>query len=123
MSEIFTLINAIETLRKRLSHQLPSQHISILLLVATRPGITQAELGKALGMPQGTVSRNIKILSRYYERGSVGGRTKGYGLIKTVPLDAAAYPLGVYLTSEGEDLILDLVEGMRSKSSNYAVAC
>lgn len=123
MKELSCLFSTVEIFRKRLSRQLPSQHISLLLLIAARPGITQSDLGEILGMPQGTVSRNVKLLSSYFERDQGRGTVKGYDLLFTRPLEDGAYPLGVYLTNKGEDLIIDIVEEMRSSSGNLALAC
>ena len=123
MEDISQLFYIVEMFRKRLSSQLPSQHISLLLLVAERPGITQAALSELLHMPQGTVSRNLKLLNRYFERDQQGSSAKGYGLLITRPLEDCAYPLGVYLTAKGEELILDVVEELRSGPSSLALAC
>lgn len=123
MRELACLFTTVELFRKRLSRQLPTQHISMLLLVAAHSGITQAELSEILGMPQGTVSRNIKLLACYYESESRTGRVKGYGLLETRPLNTGAYPLGVYLTPKGEDLIYEIVEGMRAEPAGFRLAC
>ncbi len=123
MKEISHLFYVVEMFRNRLSRQLPTQHISLLLLVAERPGITQAELSNLLDMPQGTVSRNLKLLNYYLERDQCGSSAKGYGLLITRPLEEGAYPLGVFLTPKGEDFILDVVAELRSAPNTHALAC
>ncbi len=92
--------------------------------MAERPGITQSELSELLDMPQGTVSRNLKLLNRYFEQGQSGSRAKGYGLLVTRPLDGCTYPLGVYLTAKGDELILDVTQELRSvPTSGFVLTC
>ena len=122
MKELSCIYSMVEIFRKHLSRQLPSQHISILLLVALRPGISQADLGHELQMPQGTVSRNVKLLSSYFEQGRRGRQSKGYGLLKTQPLSHKSAALGVHLTEKGEDLMLGVIEEMRAELSRFALA-
>ena len=122
MKELSCFYSMVEIFRTHLSRQLPSQHISLFLLVALKPGISQADLSRELQMPQGTVSRNVKLLSTYFEQNGRGRCAKGYGLLQTRPLADRSPALGVHLTDKGEGLMLDIVEELRSGLGNFALA-
>lgn len=115
MSEITKMFAAIEFLRKRLSKGMPSQHVTLLLAVSENPGITMPELCQLLDMPQGTVSRNVKVLSHYVERleGNVL-KSRGYGLLRTQPDSHSSHSLAVYLTGKGQALVQELEQVLRS---------
>lgn len=67
------------------------------------------DISERIGMPQGTLSRNIKQLSRYTVRGEKGGReVRGYNLLRTEPDLDERRRLAVYLTKDGKALIEDL---------------
>jgi len=70
------LSDMIACLRSELKKDLPIQHLAMLLAVVEQPGISMPELMVALKMPQGSVSRNVKLLS---------DRARGYGLLMTAP--------------------------------------
>lgn len=108
MKEISRLLAAMELLRKRVNKEMPSQHIALLLTVAQSPGITMPELVQALGMPQGTVSRNVKVLSNYVEHEKGVTRRKGRNLLRTQPDHENRQVLAVFLTGRGEALVEEL---------------
>ena len=81
--EIKKLSRVVNLFRRELNKDLPSQHIAMLLTVAMQPGITMPELCKELDMPQGTVSRNVKLLSSGSGRNGSDSARKGYGLLET----------------------------------------
>ena len=112
MQEISKLSRVIDILRKQLNKDLPSQHIAILLAVAQQPGITMPELCRLLDMPQGTVSRNVKLMSYYFDKSNGGQARKGYGLLETDQATANRYQLSVFLTTEGERLMKRLIMTM-----------
>lgn len=112
---ISKLSKVIEVLRNQLSKDLPSQHIALLLSVAESPGVTMPELCQMLDMPQGTVSRNVKLLSYYRDNKN---ENKGYGLLETEPAQQNRYQLAVYLTPEGERLVQKLVGIMENEISS-----
>ncbi|ORJ53222.1 MarR family winged helix-turn-helix transcriptional regulator [Geothermobacter hydrogeniphilus] len=127
MSDISRMFAAIEFLRRRLSKAMPSQHFSLLLAVAENPGITMPELCRLLDMPQGTVSRNVKVLSHYVERGDDAVlRPRGHGLLRTQPDRENPLALAVFLTGKGEALVEEvnriLHSGQGSHGSYRSVA-
>jgi DNA-binding MarR family transcriptional regulator len=113
MQELTRLAQIIELLRKQLNKDLPSQHIALLLAVAQQPGITMPELCEQLDMPQGTVSRNVKLMSHFCDKkGSNGVTKKGYGLLETDQAPSNRYQLAVFLTAEGERLVQKMARVM-----------
>ena len=127
MREVTRLLAAMELLRKRVHKEMPIQHIVLLLTVAENPGITMPELVASLDMPQGTVSRNVKIMSSYMEWDNGVARTRGRNLLRTLPDADNRHVLAVYLTGRAEALILELgrtisserEEGRPSRAVNY----
>ena len=117
MQQISKLSRVIEILRKQLNKDLPSQHIAMLLAVAQQPGITMPELCRQLDMPQGTVSRNVKLMSHYFDKAGDGQTKKGYGLLETDQAETNRYQLSVFLTPEGERLVKKLVMTMGNEHS------
>ena len=118
MQELTRLSQVIELLRKQLNKDLPSQHIALLLAVAQQPGITMPELCKQLDMPQGTVSRNVKLMSHFCDKKGNDGVTKrGYGLLETDQAPSNRYQLAVFLTAEGERLVQKSARAMEQKKT------
>ncbi|MHB8708577.1 MAG: MarR family winged helix-turn-helix transcriptional regulator [Desulfuromonadales bacterium] len=105
MNKIDNLLRALHFLRNRISRDLPIQHAALLLTVARYPGITMPELMQALDMPQGTVSRNVKVLSHSVVWQNGIAVPRGYGLLRTQPSVDNRQMLAVYLTGRGEALI------------------
>ncbi|RME39344.1 MAG: MarR family transcriptional regulator [Deltaproteobacteria bacterium] len=109
MSDVARMFAALELVRRRLNKAIPTQQLSLLLAVAENPGITMPELCRLLDMPQGTVSRNVKMLSHYIDRSAQGVlRPRGYGLLRTQPDRHNPLALAVYLTGKGEALVQEI---------------
>lgn len=108
MPELSRFLQAVELLRSRVDREMPSQHIALLLTVAENPGITMPGLVRTLGMPQGTVSRNVKTLSQYVEWDGGVARLRGRNLLRTEPALGGAKLLAVYLTNSGAALMREL---------------
>lgn len=109
MTDIAKVLKAVEMLRKRVHKGMPSQHLSMLLAVAEQPGITMPELCRVLDMPQGTVSRNVKVLSCYVDQDSGNSRPKGRNLLRTQTDQDNPLCLAVYLTGRGEAVVEELL--------------
>ena len=110
MIEIIRLAKVVEHLRKNVNKDLPSQHIAIYLAVVQNPGITMPELIRQLDMPQGTLSRNVKILSRFLENSKGKTGLKGYDLVFTEPVQNGRHALSVHLTARGRALAVEIAE-------------
>ena len=72
--KVTQLTEVITCLRVELNKDLPIQHVALILAVVTQPGISMQDLMGRLDMPQGSVSRNVKLLSN---------QGRGYGLLRT----------------------------------------
>lgn len=106
--EVIHLFDALRLIRQRVSKDMPTQQILLLLTVARRPGITMPELMQTLDMPQGTVSRNVKALAHSVSWQNGIAVPRGYGLLRTMPSSENRQVLAVFLTGRGETLIEEL---------------
>ncbi len=106
--EIQRFAEAIRLVQKQTRRNVPAQQIQMFLLVGANPGITMPELGRALDMPQGTVSRNVKALSQYLEWVDGEQRRQGYGLLYAELDEVGSQTLAVYLTDAGKAVLRDL---------------
>ena len=112
MNGINRVARVIEHLRRNINKDLPSQHIAIFLAVAENEGVTMPELIRQLDMPQGTLSRNVKLLSRFMAQEN--GRTilKGHDLLRTEPVPTGRHALAVFLTDSGKFLLREIQDIM-----------
>lgn len=113
MTEISQLSAALGVLRQHVHKELPLQHITLLLAVSEYPGITMPELMRLLEMPQGSLSRNVKVMSSYVARENGVAVLRGYNLLRTERDPGQRRVLSVYLTSRGEALIKTLAGKLR----------
>jgi DNA-binding MarR family transcriptional regulator len=81
--------------------------ISIFLLVAEKPGITMTDISVELDMPQGTVSRNIKELTKYLDRYK---NSCGYDLLKVEPDMEERRRFACFLSNKGKRIVSELEE-------------
>jgi len=91
-------------LRTELNKDLPIQHIALLLAVVQRPGISMQGLMEKLGMPQGSVSRNVKLLS---------GQGRGYELLYCAQDRINLKQIVVFPTEKGVLLVEKLCQLLR----------
>lgn len=122
MGELQRVLEAVELLRRRIHKDVPSQHIALLLAVANNPGILMPELCRRLNMPQGTLSRNVKVLSHYVEYKDGALIARGRNLLRTQPDPSGSNCLAVYLTGKGESVVAELLESLypdRAESDRY----
>ena len=97
---IFKINKIVKYIRENVTNDLALPQLAIYLTVCRDEGITMPELRERLGMPQGSLSRNIKRLSKYYE----GEKIQGYDLLTTIPDIHERKKLAVYLTDQGKAL-------------------
>jgi len=98
------LSDMVACLRTELKKDLPIQHLALLLAVVEEPGISMPELMKRLKMPQGSVSRNVKLLA---------DRARGFGLLLTAPDQVNRKQMAVYPTRECQSLVEKLCRLMQ----------
>lgn len=60
---VIKLSDVITCLRSELNKDLPIQHIALIFAVVQQPGVSMQALMALLDMPQGSVSRNVKLLA------------------------------------------------------------
>jgi DNA-binding MarR family transcriptional regulator len=99
----------ISYIREQLNGDFALPQLAIFLLVARNEDITMVEIGERLNMPQGTVSRNVKALSKYHTREGNKVNTHGYDLLKVEPDLFDRRKFAVTLTTKGKEIknILD----------------
>ena len=100
------LSRAVRIIRTQLNHELPIQQLALLLEVHLNEGISMPELSKKLNMGQGSVSKNIKLMSRYIE----GGELRGYDLLSTEQDIQERRRFIVSTTEKGERLLASITE-------------
>jgi len=124
MVELERLLKVLELVRNKVHRELPLQQLVLFLAVVERPGITMPELVEALGMPQGTVSRNVKVLSHYVEWQDGVAVPHGRNLLRTQPCEANRQVLAVHPTGRGEALAREIARVLGGDSedsgSSYA---
>jgi DNA-binding MarR family transcriptional regulator len=74
--QVTQLYYVITCLRTVLNKDLPIQNTALIFAVVQQPGINMQGLMEGLGLPQSSVSRNMKLLS---------GNGRGYGLLRNEP--------------------------------------
>ena len=108
MTDLGRLFDAVEMLRKQVKKDMPSQHIALLLTVSQHPGASMPELCDLLEMPQGTLSRNVKVLSSYGECSERFAKVEGLGLLYTEQDKDSRHARAVFLSEKGQAVIDDL---------------
>lgn len=105
MESIRGLHRVLEKIRHSIAHDIAITQLAIFLTVCHREGITMTQLGNVLSMPPGSVSRNVKILSRYLiENEDETREVRGYDLVRTEPALDDRRKMAVYLTGKGRRL-------------------
>lgn len=96
---IYSAFRLIEMFRD-LHPDIPTQWVSVFLVIAMKPGIYQRDLLKLLDVSQSSISRNVLALS---ERNRHGGPGLGLILQRRDPFDARQITL--HLTPAGMDVV------------------
>lgn len=100
---------------KSVGAEIPIQQQLLFITVAQNEGRTMPELQALLGMPQGTLSRNVKALGVYLvtDPENPGKKiTDGYDLLMTRPDLSNRKALAVYLSPRGEEIIRELTAAL-----------
>lgn len=90
----------VEFLRKELRTDTPLSHLSILLLVCREEGVTMPEISEKLNISQATVSRSLRLLGKYREK----GKMLGHDLVYTQQDLEERRRFAVFLTPKGKKL-------------------
>lgn len=106
---IVQLRKAVEFIRDEVDIDFAPSQWLIVLLAHEKPGITMPEMRKYLDMPQGSLSRNIKRLTKYFVTLEDGSRElRGYDLIRLEPDVEERRRYAVYLSKRGEEFVSKL---------------
>lgn len=116
--ELLKMYDALELMRIRIrgdedKKELPIQILKTFLVAATQPGITMPDAAKFMGVPQSTVSRNIKCLGTYGEYDADGNpipEKKGKGLMFSAPNEYNRRQHSMFLTAPGHRLAKELIK-------------
>ena len=101
---ILALSRAVGIIRADLNHELPIQQLAVLLEVARNEGIPMPTLGQKLNMGQGSVSKNVKLMSQFIDNGQL----KGFGLLSTEQDMYERRRFIVHTTEKGKQFIARL---------------
>jgi len=110
VKEISSLLKILELVRSKIHRELPLQQLVLFLTVVENPGITMPDLVELLGMPQGTVSRNVKALSHYVVWQDGMPVPFGRNLLRTQADEDNRHALAVYPTGRGEALAREIAK-------------
>jgi DNA-binding MarR family transcriptional regulator len=116
--ELVKFKGGIELIRNEIFAELPAQQILMLLIVAEREGIDQQDFQKLLGVPAGTVSRNLARLSSKVVTGLNGKQGDiGYGLLDVRPHPTDIKSNQVFLSEKGLSFMQKLINHLQSDRS------
>jgi DNA-binding MarR family transcriptional regulator len=103
---ISTFRRGLTFVRTYLNKDIALSHLAIFIEVCLNGGITMSDLADKLELPQASISRSTKELSKYIEKDPKTGEKKlaGYDLIRTEPDLEERRRLVLYLTSKGKQI-------------------
>jgi len=110
-SFVINFQKGIEYFRKEIFAELPLQQLYMILLTAQNDGLAQQDFQQLLGVPGGTVSRNLaKLGTKIVEDPNGGVKDVGYGLIE-LRSDDDPKKNTVHLTKKGKRFMeqLDII--------------
>jgi DNA-binding MarR family transcriptional regulator len=111
MLGVTKLMAVVRLVRDQIFTELPLQQLYMLLLVIENPGINQQDFMDLLGVPAGTVSRNLsKLGSRIAEDRNGKPVETGYNLIQIYPDPADPKKNTVHLTKKGKEFADQLMK-------------
>lgn len=99
------LLQVICYLRDNVHPEFPAQQLALLFEVASNPGVTYQDLEKSLGMPHGSVSRNVKAMTKW--RTSQGER-RGYDLLRIEPNEWERRQFSLFLSDRGKQMVEEI---------------
>lgn len=113
-TKLRSLRNTVRIVRKEVNHELPIQQLAMLLEVSLNEGVSMSELGRCLNMGQGSVSKNVKLLSQFID----GGELKGFGLLSAEQDMAERRRFIVHTTAKGKAFLAKLAETLDFMKNN-----
>jgi DNA-binding MarR family transcriptional regulator len=102
-------VRGIDLFRTEIFQELPLQQLKMVLCVADNEGMNQQDFQEILGVPQGTVSRNLSKLGlKVVEMDNGEMKDVGYGLLEVYPDPKEPKRNCVYLTKKGRAFVNQL---------------
>jgi DNA-binding MarR family transcriptional regulator len=124
MVGIDRLEKAVQYLRREVSEEFPAQQLLLFITVGKQEGVTQHHLAELLGMPSGSVSRNIRMMSQFADTTKAGNKVlKGFQLLDTRPDVEQRQRMAVFLTSKGKRIFKQLDVLLCSGDTMVAIEC
>ncbi len=114
--EVKNLSRVISYIRERVNPDMALSQIDLFLQVALRndEGVTMRDMENILNVSQGAVSRNVKMLSKFFETDEKGNKVlAGYDLVTVTPDLEDRRRMALYLTDRGKEVIRDLTNLLR----------
>lgn len=102
------MLEGITFLRQEVSKDITPRLIELFLYIGSNEGVTQHKLAKAFSLNHGTVSRNIRFLSRYYQTKDGKTTLEGYDLVQTTPDLHHRRRMACFLTKRGKSVMAEL---------------
>lgn len=106
--------NILQKVRENIYHDMPVQQFQILCEIAANPGISGVEIRKKMDIPGGSLSRNLKQLSKHMYKDRYSGKTepRGYDLLD-IQIDPYETRARVYrLNAKGKALMKEILGGV-----------
>ena len=97
---IVKLEKMVALVRREVHKDFAMPQLHLFLLVCIDDGVTQPDLAKRAAMPQATVSRNMRILGRVYNKQN--DQIEGYDLVEAKPDLYERRRLACFLTIKGK---------------------
>lgn len=107
--ELERFSKALFYVRDNINSDMALPQLLILLQVWQEEGITMVTLAKRLKMPQGTISRNLRMLGQFMTQGQPR-ELKGYSLVGLKPDLYDRKRLACFLTDHGKEVCSDMIE-------------
>lgn len=108
MDHLNNMRQALAYVRSEVFKEMTATNVELFLWIGMNEGITQHQLGIDFDMKHGTVSRNIKKLSRFYEEENGKNRLKGHDLVETSRDLFYRRRMACFLTKHGKTVFAEL---------------
>jgi hypothetical protein len=113
--EFTRFLQAVELVGNEIYTELPLQQLRMLLIVADREGTDQIDFQKLLGVPAGTVSRNLARIGCKFVEDKQGKQINiGYGMVDVRPHPRDPKSNQVFLSKKGKLFIEKILDALQA---------
>jgi DNA-binding MarR family transcriptional regulator len=111
--ELRKLDEVINIFQREVASDVALSQLKLFVTIAQEEGVTQHELTERLQLNPGTISRNLRMLSKFAEPGAGGTKVlKGYDLVDQHPDIYERRRLACHLTIKGHQLKEKILSAM-----------